>query len=59
MKNPPKPRRCKVCENIFYLFLLNSCGSAAQVKCTIKHSHTTIKANKIKADWKIEDSKTN
>jgi hypothetical protein len=51
MQKPQKPRRCKVCENIFIpAQFMQSCCS---VKCAIKHSHT-IKANKIKADWKIE-----
>lgn len=47
----PKPRRCKVCENIFIpqQFLQATCD----YKCAIKHAQN-IKTNKIKADWKIE-----
>jgi hypothetical protein len=51
MQKPPKPRRCKVCENIFIpaQFMQQTCD----YKCAIKHTQN-IKANKLKADWKIE-----
>ena len=51
MSKDPKPRRCKVCENIFIpqRFMQATCD----YKCAIKHAHT-IKANKEKAEWKRE-----
>jgi len=51
MTKQPKPRRCKVCENIFIpqRFMQATCD----YKCAIKHAHT-IKANKEKLEWKKE-----
>jgi len=47
----PKPRRCKVCETVFVpkQFLQATCD----YKCAITYAKT-LKENKAKAEWKIE-----
>lgn len=47
----PKPRRCKVCQTVFVpkQFMQITCS----INCAISYAKT-LKENKAKADWKIE-----
>lgn len=51
MNKEPKPRRCKVCENIFIPKQFMQVGCS--IECAIKYSKI-LKENKVKAEWRIE-----
>jgi hypothetical protein len=51
MNKAPKPRRCKVCENVFIPKQFMQVGCS--IECAIKYSKI-LKENKVKAEWRIE-----